>query len=164
MSPLRRDLAGDVLADIMRVTSAASPGPWRLAGPGYGAHLGGKQHVSVYSLRGNEEPLFIALTGLLGEPQSEADAAFIASAREAVPWLVDEVNRLRAARMRGWDTALDSSQHADELQRQVDAQRDTIAELTAEVQRLRAVQPSSTRPAQGVVVNLGIGHRAGSDG
>jgi hypothetical protein len=158
--PLPRDLAGDVLADIMRVTAAASAGPWRLAGPGYGAHLGGKQHVSVYSLRGNEEPLFIALTGLLGEAQSEADAAFIASAREAVPWLVDEVNRLRAARMRGWDTALDSAQHAEQLQAQIDAQRDTIAKLTAEVQKLRALQPTSRSRATGVVVNLGIGRRA----
>jgi hypothetical protein len=156
VSPLRKDLAGEVLADIMRVTAAATAGPWKLAGSGYGYHLGGKAHESVFAPRHGEDPVFIALTGLCGEPQSQADAAFIASAREAVPWLVDEVNRLRAARMRGWDTALDSAQHAQKLDDQAEQLRARVDELTAENTRLRA-----ELAGRGRLVNLGIGHRGG---
>ncbi|MDX8050428.1 hypothetical protein SK571_13635 [Lentzea sp. BCCO 10_0798] len=154
MSPLRRDLAGDVLADIMRVTSAATPGPWRMAGSGYGYSLGGKVHESVFAPREGGDPVFIALTGLCGEAQSQADAAFIASAREAMPWLVDEVNRLRAARMRGWDTALDSAQHAEHLDAEVERLRARVDELAAENEQLRGEAGN-----RGRVVNLGIGHR-----
>lgn len=159
MSPLRKDPAADVLASIMAVSAAATPGPWRLATPGYGYQLNGDAHESVFAPREDADPVFIALTGVCGDAQNRADAAFIASARTAVPWLIDEVNRLRAARMRGWDTALDSAQHAQQLDDEVEQLRARVNELTAELEQLRAKASS-----RGRLVNLGIGHRGGEHG
>ncbi|GLZ36243.1 hypothetical protein Lesp02_84300 [Lentzea sp. NBRC 105346] len=140
MSPIRIPTIDERLAAIRARLAAATAGPWRVAPPDYGwTGPDGRPHEFVHVLDVDGRPSPVALTGPKHvDEQSRHDAEFIAAARADLPWLLAELDRLRAARMRGWDTALDSAQHAGLLSDQVDRQRAKIGELVAEVEELRA--------------------------
>lgn len=72
----------DRLKEIKARCEAATPGPWEV---GYSS-LGG---MTVVNVRGSEFPCW--KTQIYKD-----DAEFIAHARQDVPWLVAEVERLRA--------------------------------------------------------------------
>lgn len=74
-------LTAEQLAEIKARAEAATPGPWK------------RFHMDRFSI--NNEPLEKHICGVSQE--SEHDAAFIAHAREDVPALLAEVERLRAA-------------------------------------------------------------------
>jgi len=105
-------MSDDELARWRALADAATPGPWLPAGSTHPLCLGG-----VYEREG--EVVERILTD-----RPDADAAFIATAREAMPRLLAEVARLRA------------------LTRAVSIDRDTIEverdEARREVERLRS--------------------------
>lgn len=84
------------LAELRRIEQAATPGPWGVEydGPDGACvrteqpetdmpHLSKEKHVACYCFNGQLE-------------NPEADATFIAAARNALPALLDEVERLQA--------------------------------------------------------------------
>jgi len=79
------------LAAIRARAAAATPGPWRALGTG----RAGGDHW--YVCDENQSLASIACNDGENEDQREPDAVFIARAREDVPALLDEVDRLRAA-------------------------------------------------------------------
>jgi hypothetical protein len=77
---------------------AATAGPWVIWSPGYD-----NAGRNMWSLGNAAEPRNhpVADFGSLGEPDL-ADQAFIIAAREDVPWLAAELERVTAA-LRGWE-------------------------------------------------------------
>jgi hypothetical protein len=78
-------LTGDDLAELRRLCEAASPASW------------GWMAECALLMDGDDEPVF-RNTGDRSHDPTEADAAFIAASRSAVPRLLDLVPRLRAER------------------------------------------------------------------
>lgn len=116
-------MTGERLAELERLASAATPGPWRVGYPAFRcvldhageAHGRGKCRYSFEgwrdgegqvsrdigygpeSVSGDEAPVVAGTWDYeCGGVREPADAAFIAAARTAVPELVAEVRRLRA--------------------------------------------------------------------
>ena len=83
------------LDEIRRATEAATEGPWSSRN----AYDGNNPHKATYwDVCDADEPI-----GQFWWDHAEADAAFIAGARQWVPALVAEVERLRAALVKyGW--------------------------------------------------------------
>ncbi|TMG46258.1 MAG: hypothetical protein E6H91_12315 [Chloroflexi bacterium] len=87
-------ISDDELRAIKRRCDAATPGPWR-------ASMEGRDHTSGDSFirRGNagrESDLYLTSTTAGGtEIPSAADHEFIATARQDIPRLLDEIARLR---------------------------------------------------------------------
>lgn len=103
MSPIRIRTTDERLDAVRARAAAATAGPW---------------HITTAALDGNEVVLavpvehdhtVVAATGPKGQEQAALDAVFIAGARSDVPWLLAEVDRLRAEKVRGWDAALDGA-------------------------------------------------------
>lgn len=135
------------LSAICERVEKATPGPWEAG------LLGGdpledfrqalakgvdpEVHLAFLRLDGDPEPRYVAITG--NGPTSEENADFIAHARADVPYLLDEVERLR-----GW------AEHAIGLYREAEQRRigaemllvgerhTKERELSAHVQELRA--------------------------
>ena len=128
----------DELARWRALADAATPGPWMPSGSTDPVCIGG-----LYWREG--EVVERILTD-----RTDADAAFIAGAREAMPRLLAEVARLRIALRAARDLARIAEttrsraaewarqEERERMQREVDAQRATNAALTAEVERLRS--------------------------
>lgn len=98
----------DEISRLRELASAATPGPWIKAGPW--------PHVAIWKPNGEfdyetnsdtEEPDHVCDVHRssmnehgewqLSSPEQDANAAFIAAARTALPSLLDENDRLRAA-------------------------------------------------------------------
>lgn len=75
-------------AELERLAAAATPGPWLDV-----SHHWPERAIPVIT----EEPATIAYAAAEEFTQREADAAFIAAARDAVPALLAENERLRTA-------------------------------------------------------------------
>lgn len=93
-------LTREQLAEYERVTEAATKGPWFVAGPPW-------NHGEPYVIAGSEDPhygTFIAdLLSITEDPDGpesnrQANAEFIAAAREAMPELIREVMESHAHR------------------------------------------------------------------
>ena len=80
-------MTGERLAELKALASAASPGPWTFFGPA--PHSGFCCVLPVGTGR------YVA-TVTNGSRETVGNAAFIATARQAVPELIAEVERLRA--------------------------------------------------------------------
>ncbi|MGH3862308.1 hypothetical protein [Actinokineospora sp.] len=88
----------DRLAAITARAAAATPGPWRSSHPTAWRDDAGHAHHFVATARPTEDGFdIVALTGRadldpIGEhARTRLDAAFIAAAREDVPWLVERL-------------------------------------------------------------------------
>jgi hypothetical protein len=102
-------VTSDRLDEIKTRAEAATPGPWN---PAIAPHPDSAQTHAEYlvaSLCNEGRPLWVAwaenptddgfayvVPAVTGDgPTSEANADFVAHAREDVPWLIAEVERLR---------------------------------------------------------------------
>ncbi len=83
-------IGDDELRAIRARVDAASPSPWTAF---IGGGLGGPEFIRV-SDDDAEPDMYVERDGA---PASSADLDFIASARQDIPRLLDEVERLRAA-------------------------------------------------------------------
>ena len=83
---------GDRLTEIKAREAAATKGPWRGVKDG----IVSEAVLARAEAAGESFDPDIVVTDCGYYPPRYADAAFIAHAREDVPWLVAEVERLRA--------------------------------------------------------------------
>jgi hypothetical protein len=86
------------LAELERLERAATPGPWVSVVEGRDQMSGDSVIVTADDPRQDYPDVYvsIAVNGRL-HPAAAADQDFIAAARNAVPALIAEVRRLRAA-------------------------------------------------------------------
>ncbi|MEV6678307.1 hypothetical protein AB0N09_15830 [Streptomyces erythrochromogenes] len=89
------------LSAIERRVSAATPGPW-VGWMETRQGLGGSSFIQISSDAEEDDEIHLTRTHaghtITGpDAQTDADIDFIASARQDVPRLVDEIRRLRAA-------------------------------------------------------------------
>jgi hypothetical protein len=87
-----RVISDDDLAEISRRCEAATPGPWRSMVEGRD-HQSGDSFIMIGVGPERREDLYLSVGD--GRPASSADHDFIAAAREDVPRLLAEVDRLR---------------------------------------------------------------------
>lgn len=78
----------DELAAVRARIDGASPGPWTAF---VGSGIGGPDFIRV----GDEDAELDMYIERDGEPASPADLDFIAAARQDIPRLLDEIERLR---------------------------------------------------------------------
>lgn len=123
------NLTPERLAEIERRANAATPGPWRetqartSVGVGYigiadGVQIGdrdctvGHQHLTAPTSDTSLPNGLVEtkVTGPYTEPQPNADAAFIAHAREDIPDLIQHI-RLLEARIRERENGRDDANH-----------------------------------------------------
>ena len=119
------------------LADAATPGPW-LPSHNVDAPSDGNWEPDNPEREGRGEGP--TLTGLYRDVKAwaEADAAFIAAAREAVPALIAEVERLQAA----WSAEHDAYIRADEQTRMAEREADELRSDVRELQdRLSAADP-----------------------
>lgn len=119
------------LATIEALANAATPGPWRVD---RGDVVADEPCVGV-----------VGIAEVMGA-REEADATFIAAARQAVPALVAEARRLRAELAELSDESDTNEAHAQQAEEQRQAERAAVvAEIVAELESARAENlPSST--------------------
>ncbi|HSN19768.1 MAG TPA: hypothetical protein VLS49_03775 [Usitatibacter sp.] len=101
--------------------NAATPGPWRIERDELDESFSDEEQEQAFPRSiGPIATWDHVLLGVKGEEvrQIEADAAFVAAAREDVPALVAEVRRLRILARKGWEAAKEagwSATAADEV-------------------------------------------------
>jgi len=79
------------LAEIRARYEAATPGPWRYMAEGRD-HMSGDSFIRTGSPEDRHDDLFLTAGN---QPASDADYEFIANARQDIPRLLTEIERLR---------------------------------------------------------------------